>query len=276
MFSDVFLPIQELAARDGRLDLGATDVDVFRLSMRFSVEPGNLIMSVVGAERVADPPQRRQARGSQDLGDCDSEAEAGAPGSSGSDVQELVSDVDSEVGKILDDEHESSNASEQSDGERVAPRHDEADVPDIVVPRAPRGSYVVMSNGYFVLVNNPRFADAKIILQNKWAAPQLLGAVNGCSQKSKTLLIAPHDGPIPAAATPTITNIVLRAWMIWRSNFRPFLDAKTARRRWHQSEIDLLRADIIALEAPGGGTGSEVADARIRCWCPAALQPGAA
>ena len=48
-------------------------------------------------------------------------------------------------------------------------------------------------------------------------------------------------------------------------------DRKAARRSWFEREKVRLRADIVALATPGGGTGVAATDAKIREWAPQCL-----
>ena len=265
-FCDIFRPIQEIAEKDVRLGSAlaasaASSVRVSRLTMRCVRTLHGIALSVQGLSDVEI-----------DVVPDDSDGED-CLASSGSDVQDLVSDVDSEVDKCLDDEQaasEEQEASESSDHEQVSSEALE-DVPVMMIPKAAPGTNVVMRNGIFTLVRDPKYSDAKMLLLRKWAVPELLGKVHGCKKKSKTCLIRDYDGNIAPLANPTITYLVLRSWMVWRSDHSAFLDSNQARRCWHNEEIEALRADVRALEHPGGGTGSEAADSRIRTWCPAAL-----
>ena len=182
-------------------------------------------------------------------------------------VEELFSDVDSEADRLLDDEQESTEGSEMEF------QVETEDVSVIGIPRAARGSHVVTKNGYFFMTRDSVRGEAKMILYNKWWTPECLKTVHGTNKKSKTVVLAYHayDGPIASLTKPIISYMVLRSWMIWRSNHGVFLDAKQARRWWHGQEIASLRNDIRALGQEGGGTGSAAADARIQAWCPEAL-----
>ena len=42
----------------------------------------------------------------------------------------------------------------------------------------------------------------------------------------------------------------------------------SARRRWHESELESLKAEIVALRMDGGGLGRKESDKLLREWTP--------
>jgi hypothetical protein len=71
--------------------------------------------------------------------------------------------------------------------------------------------------------------------------------------------------------TPTLSMIVLEAWMLWRSASQGWKDRKDSRRRWHAAALHQLKERIADLNIAGGGTGHAEADANILLWAPAAI-----
>ena len=108
-----------------------------------------------------------------------------------------------------------------------------------------------------------------MLLHNNWATPETLGSKG----KSKTLQVKDFDGELQPWEKPTLTYLTSRAWMIWRASRSSFLSFKTARKLWHEQEVEKLRSDVAALGVSAGGTGSLKADQYMRDWCPAVLEP---
>ena len=129
--------------------------------------------------------------------------------------------------------------------------------------RATRGAYVVWSNGYFTLTDNPSWPDVKVTALPRWTRPELLGN----TQKSKTVVPA-HFGE--SRESPYRAYAVCRAWSIWRASQGDFLTGSTSRRRTFAQELQLLRAELHAL-GHGGRTGDALADEMIAGWVPDAF-----
>ena len=141
---------------------------------------------------------------------------------------------------------------------------DVADETDEKAERAAHGTYSVMSNGYFTLVNDPNYPDCKMRILPRWRVKGELGD----KLMSKTATIADYDRD---QENPILTYLVLRAWMIYRFQFAEFVDAKASRkallRRWEHQ----LMVDIANLGVGNGGTGNKLADDKMRKWAPQCL-----
>ena len=90
----------------------------------------------------------------------------------------------------------------------------------------------------------------------------------GTTQLSKTYKIARFDID---ESTPTVTCILLRAWMLWRFQQHGFGDRDRFKRKWWAAEADALKLDIGRLGIGARSTGSAEADAFIKELIPAVL-----
>ena len=257
LFCDRFKPIQKLIAEDVGLPAGDLGVSVSALDMKPLQPKRDGLPLAVRRSRRVELKERAPSHRTRDEkgGDCDPESESGSEEFAEDPWEDLrsddisggslVSDVDTDLDVGLDE-----GSSSSSDG-----------VLDSM--RMPRGIYTVRSTGYFTMTRNPNYADVKIVLQNKRAQPGLLGT----GKKSKTVQIRDYD----VGGAPHMAFLVLRSWMLWRSNVPAFLTSKAARQRWHDTEALSLRDDILRLAVSGGSTGNPAADDAIKRWWPAAL-----
>ena len=128
------------------------------------------------------------------------------------------------------------------------------------------GTYVVFSNSYFTLRDDPAFPDVRINICPRWTKEGELGT----KFMSKTILCSSYGED---KATPrVISYLVLRAWMLYRFQWFDFHMKRSVRRRWLAEETAKLRAHIEALAHPSGGTGCKCADRAIRKWAGDALK----
>ena len=117
-----------------------------------------------------------------------------------------------------------------------------------------------MHNAYFTMGVFPTTADARMTINSKWAVPAHLGG----EYKSKTVMLKTFEGELAPGAKPSLTYLVLRAWMVWRANKPAFLAACSARQRWHEEEKKALKDDIVA---HGGLAAHRLAEGVIRQVC---------
>ena len=258
-FQTVFRPLHEL--EELRVFWGSPDaaIGVHRLRLQIRVVSDVVTFKVRGLCEVDLPARAPRAASAKDASEDDDGSEALA--SDATDIQELLSDVDSDLDKLLDDEQ----GSDVSLGDQEE-KADAAPEAALVPPKVARGSYVVYRSGYFTMINNPHFPDAKILLLPKWATDEFLGS----TRKSKTLVINHYDGDVPIGARPVVTFLALRSWMLWRSDRNGFLASKTARRVWHEQETKALKEDIEALGIDARAKYAFAFD-QIRAWSPSVL-----
>ncbi len=252
---EMFKPLHCLEA----LSTLSSDSTVWSLDIVVQhVVPGiSVTVKVQGATEVlvaARPPRRSAAAEEQ----------------SGSDVEEsgLFEEAWEDV-TCLHSENESGAEHEQEECAHQTEIHEDLDGEDERKDPAERsapGSYVVESEGYFTLVDNPHFDDAKMLVRPRWCIAPPSGM--GTSSKSKTLKIRDYDTEETA---PECTYLVLRSWKLWRFSQHGFIEAHHARKAYYADEMAALRESITQRKVPGGGTGSVAADAKIRAWTPGAL-----
>jgi hypothetical protein len=254
----------------GRLDalvpfeLFFGDAAVYELELSIqSVCAAAMSLRVVAAVKV-DPSSSSRRVASAGLAEnggafTDSGSEPAYDSEQDSEVQSLVSSADT-------------GFESDAEGSPLA-RHSEDEQPPIVeVPhddgeddvRATRGVYVVWSNGYFTLTDNPNWPDVKISALPRWTQPTLLGT----TMKSKTV-VPSHFGD--SRESPARAYAVCRAWSIWRARQGQFLVGCSSRVHVFSQELQLLRAELQAL-GHGGRTGNLRADALIEGWVPEAFQ----
>jgi len=188
----------------------------------------------------------------------DSDAEPVPASASGSEVESLVSSADTGV----ESDAEGSLHAAESLAETF-PIPDFAGELVLDDVRAARGAYVVWSNGYFTLTDNPSWPDVKVTALPRWTRPGFFGN----TQKSKTV-VPGHFGE--SRQSPCRAYAVCRAWSIWRASQGDFLTGSTSRRRTFAQELELLRAELHAL-GHGGRTGNALADEMIAGWVPDAF-----
>ena len=130
--------------------------------------------------------------------------------------------------------------------------------------------FVIWSNGYFTLSDNPKWGDIKIRALPRWCVDGLMGENargDPVRQVSKAAAPAhfhePRDRPLRSRA-------VLRSWALWRARQRGFAEGTAYRRRVFDLELGKLRDELAAL-GHGGRTGDAHADAWIEAWTPDAL-----
>ena len=121
-------------------------------------------------------------------------------------------------------------------------------------------------DGYFTLINDPKYNNVKMCMLPRWQQPQPDGM--GMSIWSKTLKIADYDGEEMIA---NLVYLVADSWKLWRASHGAFLKLLPARFTWYCNELDRLRHKIQALGVAGGGTGNAEVDNAILAWAPAAL-----
>ena len=159
------------------------------------------------------------------------------------------SDLDSVAGDAVEECH-SSGVGTSDEEEQV------------LEAKAMRGANVMWASGFFTCTNNPKFPNLKITIHPRWCVPGMLGT----EHMSKTKRPAEFG---ETSAHPVRTQLVLRAWMVWRFAWCGFADSTARRRRWLERERAKLQRDVRAMGP--GGTGNAVADAAIREWVPDAF-----
>eukprot|EP00973_Karenia_brevis_P054260 7538305-Karenia_brevis.AAC.1 len=65
---------------------------------------------------------------------------------------------------------------------------------------------------------------------------------------SKTIRTAEYDGV--DVEDPSLSYMILRAWMLYRVKRHGFADKKSARRKWYATELANLRSDIAESDIP--------------------------
>jgi len=179
---------------------------------------------------------------------------------SDADLVSLASDAESDAENEAEEEGPASEA-DTSEDELVADP----------TTRAKAGTHTVFNNGYFTLSDDQTllpgtsdriYDDCKIRIAKTWL--EELGKKNA----SKNAVFADFDD-VPS--TPVRSYIVLRAWMLGRFQEGGFHTKKKSRVKFLARETSKLRDDIAKLAVPGGGTGNDFADKKIRRWFPAAF-----
>ena len=157
---------------------------------------------------------------------------------------------------------------ERNDDEAVEDCDDNSadDVIAADVKKAAKGTHVWHSHEYAVFTNNRNFSDCKVNLRAPLCVPKLLGVV----EKSKAITVLRHDSD---REDPSVTIILLRAWVIWRMRrARGFVGGHPARGKFVAREIAALRKLVAGL-GNDGRTGSSDGDRQLAEWCPDVL-PG--
>ena len=118
-------------------------------------------------------------------------------------------------------------------------------------------------NGCFYIVNNTGHPDVKILMHSNWshAPPGGMGSVG----RSKTLTLSHCGEP---RSDPTISLLLLRAWMLWRVNHKGWVVADRGRQRPFAEEAVRLEKQIKALSRKGQLLGHPKADALLKSWVP--------
>ena len=122
----------------------------------------------------------------------------------------------------------------------------------------PANTHTVWNNGYFRLMRDTRYTDAKMWVCTKWC----VDAEMGRKDLSKTLQILSFDDSLDE---PVQTFLVLRAWMLWRAAQNKWHERIKSRRDWYSGELRKLQADC------GEISLSMSATKEIRKWCPQVL-----
>ena len=105
--------------------------------------------------------------------------------------------------------------------------------------RMPAGTHVAWRNDYFVLIDNRNYQDCVLRIHDKWASDEYLGT------QLKAKCLRPNRFQEPRAA-PEVTYLVLKAWMLWRMEWRDckFLKGCAARLETWLREARALRHQV--------------------------------
>jgi hypothetical protein len=240
-------------------------VHVFSLALRLDSTAGSLFTFRVCSYTVVEDVPARVRATSQKTDGSDEEVEGFHDRDTDSEVGSVATDVETEAEEEAEEDGAQSQAEESSDELEVGPR-----------TRARQGTHRVFNNGYFTLTNDRtcwpgtalrKYNDCKIRILPRWAKDSEMGA-RFASKNAK------FEDFADDAADPIRSYLVLRAWMLGRMKEKQFCEAKKCRKQFHARELTKLSQDIAALRCPGGGTGNEEADTKIRLWAPEALMAG--
>ncbi len=250
-----------------------TDCAVYRLKFSHQKDDDDrrrLFFRVEEAHPVVFVPQERRARAVGEQVAASSEACSSSDGScsersvgedefngfelGSSDADSVASSVDSGADDVLEEE----------DVGKISESEESSDDEQGISARASPGTHVVERNGYWTIINDPKYPDIKVKVHNRWCTPDNCGV----KAKSKTIVLW-HFGE--DSTCPTKCLLVLRSWVLMRLQQNNFMEKKSARRKWLACEAERLRKDILALGVTSGGTGHELADTMVRQWTPEAL-----
>ena len=194
----------DAVVKDVGVDVSIAGVTAHALDMRADFVNANIVQWSVQGAIVVSAPARRAREGPPAREEEEADDSEGAEGFTDDEAVSLDSSGESGVDDTLEDECEKEAASET-----------DSDVD--VVDKAPKGSHVVWSNGYFTLIDDHNYPDAKIRIMPRFCVDGELGRKN----MSKTLVIGDDIG-----CKPDLTYLLLRAWMLWRSNRDGWIDRK--------------------------------------------------
>ena len=254
-FNDIFLSRSRLVALFSIPEKSQVYKLQVRAVGRHSSEIG---LSIVGQSLVQLEARVRKARGHADGGESSND-DSGLLSPPSSEADSVISDVEVEAADEAEEGcfgSDSCLSASDDDGVAVSggPLH-RADV-----------SYVVLNNGYFTLSYDPKLPYCVMRIHPRWAV-DVPNEGMGTKLKSKNGTLY-HYGDTDK---PTQTMLVLRAWMLHRFQCHGFAAWTTGRQKWLARETQKLAHDIEALGCVGGGTGSPLADKRIRAWAPNAM-----
>ena len=277
--ADAFKPLPALAAKK-LAGISPDDVEVCALKMQHISTDGNMVVLKVCTFTAVDllktPPKSTKAAEAEDGSDEEEDAPAEEEphiknwDQSGSDASSdslgggggLCSDVEDGVEEEVEEpavtDADSSDADELLSG-----------------PKAKMGTHTVFNNRYFTLSDDKtlesatgerKYKDCKIRILPRWQKAGEMGPVPQCKNARFQ-----DYGETPE--NPTRSYLVLRAWMIQRFQQDGFHLIHSCRAKFLAYETRSLRAAIEDLGVPGGGTGNDNADAKIRLWAPGAFLP---
>ncbi|CAK0874446.1 unnamed protein product [Prorocentrum cordatum] len=153
-------------------------------------------------------------------------------------------------------EQEAEGAAEEADAEDGKGSDDDGEDGG----RAAARTWTTESNGYFTFSDHPGWPDARARIAPRWRKPGEMGTKG--AHKTAT---CHHYGEDKDSPRP-ITNLVLRAWTVWRIQQHGFHTKNPCRLRWIADQMAQLRRGVAALAHPSGRTGSPKADGLIQKW----------
>ena len=200
----------------------------------------SLTWMIVDATEI--PPGRREelTESGDEAEDLDYDMPVRADDSSDSACS-VVSQLESAADNTDDSSSLACSEDGQDQAERSAP--------------LPAGTFTIFNNGYFRLMRDPRYTDAKMWLSRKFATPGELGA----KELSKTCQISDFDSSLEQ------TFLVLRSWMLWRCGRNNWIEKNLARKSWFDREMAKLKSDCRA-QTLGGAAVKQ-----IQQWTPQVL-----
>ena len=178
LFSHVFRPIHAVLEQCG---MRADTVTPYALDMAvrdFFVD--RVRLEVQGAALATRPASKKAA-----LSKMEKEQAADREEEPIEEVQALwqkLVDEDSDVASVCASEDSSMDTSDDESAEDTS--DEEADSGAEELPRAPRGTHVVRSNGYFTFLDNRTYPDVKVQVLPKWSTEEHMGA----TLKSRTVV----------------------------------------------------------------------------------------
>ena len=232
---------------------------------------GGYIIRPVSGKRITEPlPRPKQQKGeAEDAGD------EGCCGDEETEGEEEVVDTDVET-----DIEGSSSESEcsGSDDDTVGKPHMDPKEPITPITAKPKAGHgltrlpkaTLWDNGYFYV---PEVDTSKGSTEQHGLRIWLRGsAADGLASDKKgitTFLTPKHYGE--TMADPTVTILLLRAWMLWRVGDDGWVKEKTCRSRQFEEEAISLKRDIMAMQlnkTGGGLLGNNRANAMLQNWVP--------
>ena len=188
LFCTLFCPLHKVEALQGGFR-AAVDVQVYQLTVEFvSVADQSVRWRVQGAREI-EFSETHALRFDREAA-VEEDAEAADDTNDSDSGIEVVSDLETDVEKEIDDDSlgETEDHAPGLAGQLDHEIADEAEAQgEASIERAAPGSYTVDTNGYFTITNSPTYPDCKVIMRGKWIP--LLGR----DLRSKTLTIREFD-----------------------------------------------------------------------------------
>ncbi|CAK0876452.1 unnamed protein product, partial [Prorocentrum cordatum] len=270
---DQYLDVYEFCVRFGVPSAAVDLVSVYRLGPRLECSyPGKMLSFRFPMAYLVDAGDLpRKARRESDAEASDSDEVEGAP-SDDSDIQSLASEADpgaESEAEGVDIAEAAGGAAEEAEEAGGGEDDDEAHA-NAERERVEGHPFVIWTNGFFTLSDNPKWGDIKIRALPRWCVEGLMGEnIRGDPTRQMPKAVAPAHFHEPRDR-PSRSRAVLRAWALWRARQRGFAEGSAYRRRVFDLELGKLRDELAAL-GHGGRAGDADADAWIEAWAPEAL-----